>query len=369
MNLLIIPAYEPDERLLKLLGQLRAVSDIPVIVVDDGSQDSKNEIYNRIFEVAEKTYGCILLKHAVNLGKGRALKTAFNFCLCHYPNFKYLITADSDGQHTVSSIMKMLKVADESKEELILGVRDFSGNHIPLKSAFGNKLTTFVMKSFCGLSVSDTQTGLRGIPREFVKLLMNVKGERFEYETRMLLSSKELSLNGRGFHIREVPIETIYESKTNHQTHFDPIKDSLRIYGIFFESFGKFLFSSFLSFLLDIGLFYFFYNKLGGGAYSIAYATVGARIISATFNYMVNHKIVFASTVSHKQAYYQYWVLAFFIMCSSALLVTIIKSFLPSVSATLIKVCVDSLLFYVSFKVQRERIFSRNKKPSGGGVN
>ena len=183
---IIIPAYEPDERLLELLKDLSESRLGPVIIVDDGS----GEQYSDIFTEAEnylKTTGGVLLRHEVNRGKGRALKTAFAHVLDHEPDAIGCVTADSDGQHSVECITKCMNALSERPDNLILGVRDFSGEEVPFKSRFGNNLTIKICSFLCGVKVTDTQTGLRGIPRAFMRDLLDVEGERFEFETRMLI--------------------------------------------------------------------------------------------------------------------------------------------------------------------------------------
>ena len=226
---IIIPSYEPDERLIDLLDDFKEEGLTDVVLVDDGS----GEEYQHLFDKARDEYGCVVLKHAVNQGKGRALKTAFNFCLNEYPDMIGCITADSDGQHSVSCIKCCMDALVKNPGALILGVRDFSLENVPWKSRFGNTLTSFICKYLEGVSVSDTQTGLRGISTEFMKTCLNVEGERFEFETRMLIATKGVC------DIFEVPIETIYDSKENHQSHFNPVKDSIRVYKVFQKSFTK----------------------------------------------------------------------------------------------------------------------------------
>lgn len=220
---IVIPSYEPDDRLLTLLSSLRDYGFEDIVLVDDGSGME----YRHYFDEAQKKYDCKILRHHVNMGKGRALKDAFNYLLNSEKDMLGCVTADSDGQHTAQDIRKCMDIMILNKQSLVLGCRDFSSEDVPEKSRFGNNLTKNIMKILYGVDVSDTQTGLRGIPRDFMKKLVNVDGERFEFETNMLIATK------KNCNIIEVPIETIYDSKENHQTHFNPIKDSIRIYKIF----------------------------------------------------------------------------------------------------------------------------------------
>lgn len=349
---IIIPSLEPDERLLTLLKSLKERQLEDMILVNDGSSGS----YDHYFEEAETVYGCTVLKHNVNLGKGRALKTAFNYCLNRFPDLAGCVTADSDGQHSPEDIQRCIAAFRQESDRLVLGCRDFDGPQVPNKSRMGNKLTRKICKWLCGVEVSDTQTGLRVIPQEFMKALLNVPGERFEFETNMLVESVN-----NGVKIREVPVKTLYDSKENHATHFDPVKDSIRIYKIFGRMFGKFLVSAVSSSVIDLTLFALFCHLFRSviPLVYVAAATILARVISAIYNYSVNYRFVFRSNSSVVNTSTKYFILAVIQMCLSAGLVTGIAFALNTVPEVYIKAVVDVLLFLVSFWIQRVYVFAR----------
>lgn len=344
---IIIPSYEPDEKLPALLKKLRETGFCNIVLVDDGS----GEEYAGIFSEAGTTYGCVVLHHAVNQGKGRALKTAFNFCLREFGALPGVITADSDGQHSPECILACVDAMLANPSALILGCRCFEGEDVPARSEFGNKCTRVVMKYLTGISVSDTQTGLRGIPTAFMEQLLMVKGERFEFETNMLLETKS-----RKIPIVEVPIRTIYIEE-NKTSHFNPIKDSIKIYMIF----GKFLFSSLSSSLVDLTLFTifcFFMRDMEWGRISyITAATVFARILSALYNYSLNLKVVFQSEGKIGTTLPRYILLAIVQMSLSALLVGKLYPLFGGMEV-LIKIPVDVILFFLSFVIQREFVYA-----------
>lgn len=342
----IIPSYEPDEKLITLLGDLRAAGVKHLFLVDDGS----GEAYRPIFTRAEEEFHCIVLHHAVNQGKGRALKTAFDFVLRQLPEAAGCITADSDGQHSPECILACGEALLSHPGALILGCRCFDREDVPARSEFGNKCTRIVMKYLAGISVSDTQTGLRGIPAEFMRELLTVKGERFEFETNMLMETKN-----RRIPIVEVPIQTIYIEE-NRTSHFNPIKDSVRIYMIF----GKFLFSSLSSSVVDLLLFslfcYLLRGRQWGGMTYITGATVFARVLSAFYNYSLNYKVVFQSRGSLFHTLSRYTLLAVVQMGLSAFLVSSLYPFFGG-AEVLVKIPVDVLLFFASFFIQREFVY------------
>lgn len=169
---IIIPSYEPDEKLPGLLKELKGAGFQNIVLVDDGS----GEAYAHLFKEAEESFGCRVLHHAINQGKGRALKTAFNYCLQEFSDAVGVITADSDGQHSPECILACADALLAHPDSLILGCRCFEGKDVPARSEFGNKCTRMVMKYLTGITVSDTQTGLRGIPTSFMERLLMVKG-------------------------------------------------------------------------------------------------------------------------------------------------------------------------------------------------
>lgn len=342
----IIPSYEPDGKLPALLQELSDGGFENIIIVDDGS----GEAYKSIFDEADSFSSVTLLHHAVNMGKGRALKTAFDYVLCHFPDAIGAITADSDGQHSPECIRACAEALIENPGALIMGCRSFDGDDVPARSQFGNKLTRRVMKYLVGVSVSDTQTGLRGISASFMKSLLTLKGERFEFETNMLMETKKL-----GIQIIEVPIKTIY-IEDNRTSHFNPIKDSIRIY----MTFGKFLFSSLSSSMLDLCLFSIFCALLKGRDLHmlnyITLSTVMARLLSAAYNYMINYKLVFESRGSLIKTLSRYVLLAVCQMSLSALLVNIIYPYIGGFE-TFVKIPVDIMLFFLSYVIQREFVY------------
>lgn len=344
---ILIPAYEPDQRLITLMASLKDYPYGPVIIVNDGSGKS----YDSIFTAAGRYDHVIVLKHKQNKGKGAGIKTGLTYISEHLKEAIGCVTADSDGQHLAADIEKVAAALIAHPDHLILGVRDFHLPGIPSKSRFGNVLTCKTFHLVTGKAIKDTQTGLRGIPRSFFKSCLNIKENRFEYEMRMLLCK-----DCPDFY--EVPIHTIYESETHHQTHFNPVKDSIRIYRILLGQFVRYTLSSLSSSLIDIALFALFSYILKGQRFSIAEATVLARICSAIYNFMINKKVVYQSEASYRSSSLRYLILAIAQMLCSATLTSLgayIFTFIPTV---IIKVIVDTCLFFISYRIQKKYIFT-----------
>lgn len=350
---IVLPSLNPDEKFSRVVDGLIEKGFQKIVIVDDGS----DEAHQRWFDQAAQYAPCTVLHHGVNKGKGRALKTAFAYVLENLPEAEGVITIDGDGQHLAQDIVACGDVMLENPEKVVLGCRDFSLPGIPARSVAGNRTTSRMFRLCYGIRLSDTQTGLRAIPARYLERFCQIQGERFEYETNMLLQMKRL---GIGF--LEQPIETVYEGE-NEGSHYHPVKDSLRIFGIMF----KFLLSSFGSTLIDLGIFYLVLRFFGAriGTYAELAATVIARVCSSFANFNANNSLVFANKGHYKRALLRYYCLCVPQMLVSAGLVTLINRLLANsvpLIATLIKFCVDTALFFISYQIQREWVFSQKEK-------
>ncbi|MEG2814399.1 MAG: GtrA family protein, partial [Oscillospiraceae bacterium] len=232
--------------------------------------------------------------------------------------------------------------------------RNFSEKGIPLRSQIGNKITRSTFKFFCGIKVSDTQTGLRGMDKPLIKRFIKTKGNRFEYEMNMLMDAKASNIS-----ILQIPISTIYIDG-NETSKFSVLKDSMRVYRVFL----KFMLISLTSLLIDSLLFMFVLWVCDSNfaflsqTIVVFIATITARVFSSLFNYTFNKKAVFNSK-NAKHTFIKYYVLCGIQMLLSATLVNVLANFL-NLFKILIKFIADTFLFFVSFSLQREWVFKKN---------
>lgn len=344
---IVIPSLNPDEKLIEVVESIITRGFKNIIIVNDGSHKE----YEKYFDLTKEHSECTVLKHCKNLGKGRALKTAFNYFINTYPDHIGLITVDADNQHHIDDICNCAIALQNNRNSLILGSRSFDLQDVPIKSKLGNKITKFVFKTLCGINISDTQTGLRAIPTNLVMEFVDIEGERYDFETNMLIEAKLKNIK-----IEEVKIRTIY-IENNTSSHFNPLKDSLKIYLIIF----KFCSVSFLSSIIDLGLFtllMLLFRSLDLST-KIFLSTVIARILSSLFNFFVNKNIVFNNESNTKTTMVKYYTLAALQMSFSYLGVYILSKLL-NINVTAIKLFVDIALFVLSFQIQREWVFKNS---------
>ena len=214
--IILIPAYEPDDKLIHLVEEL-SKEDLDIIIVDDGSGTNYKKIFNSC-----KKYSKII-SYEINEGKGHALKTGFKYIKENYKEPYIIATMDSDGQHTIKDAKKLMTACSKNREILYLGKR-IRSKKTPIRSRIGNGITRFIYKKVAGLDIYDTQTGLRAFSDNLIDKLLEVSGSRFEYEMNVLLEFAKQKIK-----MKEIKIETIYIDN-NSGTHFNGIKDSYKIY-------------------------------------------------------------------------------------------------------------------------------------------
>ena len=343
----LIPVYEPDEKLIELVNTLTVMPFPLILVVDDGSAQKNSDIFDYI----ETLPNCRVIHHKHNLGKGAALKTGFRILLAENNDFSGCVTVDADGQHLPEDIYHVAAVVESDNRYLVLGCRDFDNKTVPAKSKFGNIITRLVYTLFTNRMVTDTQTGLRAIPMSMLAEFLKVPGERYEYEMNMLIRAAKSNLL-----IKEVTIQTVYLDENKH-SHFKPFVDSFRVYREFIE-FGL---SSLVCSLLDIGLFTLLFHTLSMNNVSWALfgATSLARLVSSVSNFTLNKHVVFESKNSILSQASKYFMLVTVQMILSWLILQGLSS-LSDRHVVLLKIFTDISLFFVSFFVQRIFIFGKH---------
>ena len=351
----VLPSLDPDEKLLAVIDGLLEYGFTDIVLINDGSKP-ENLHY---FEKASAHPEVHLLHHLHNKGKGAALKNAFSWILNNRPDCVGVVTVDGDNQHhpedTLACVEHMIKT-----EKIVLGVRDFSLPEVPARSRSGNRLTSFVFKFFVGMNVSDTQTGLRAIPKKHLPLMCEIHGDRFEYETNMLLSMKSNVLP-----FEEVKIRTVYIEE-NKSSHFRVIRDSFRIYKWIFGHFFRYTLSSLTSAVVDEGLYMllsYCLHPVLTGFFLTAIPVIIARASSSLINFFINQRFVFHAKGSTGKALLRYFLLAVPIAVCQLLLTYLAVTLLQigngqALLRGIVHFVIMVGLFLVNYLVQQRWVFA-----------
>lgn len=340
---ILIPAYEPNEKLLELIKEIKEIkekTEIQIIIINDGSSKNTEKIFNKI-----KKQNITVLEHKVNKGKGEAIKTGIRY-LKTINEQDGCVFADADGQHKVEDILKICKELKNKEYDLVLGVRNFKQKGIPFRSKIGNNISKVLFYIMTGEKILDTQTGLRGYSKNIFDLLLNISGSRYEYEFNVLLEIKDSCIK-----YTQIPIETVYEDK-NATSHFKPIKDSILIY----KPVCKFFVSSIIAAIIDFVLLFVFKSL----TQNLLESVVLARMISSVINFVINKNYVFNSNNNESiiKAIFKYYILVIIIMLLNYGMLKLLSEII-GINLLISKIITEIVLYSLSFIVQKRFVFKK----------
>jgi len=341
-KVLLIPAYNPEEKIVAVVKGLPEGTFDHVLVVNDGSGPKYSDIFNELSRIDTVT----LLTHEQNQGKGAALKTGFSYILKNINDCMGVVTADADGQHSKKDILAIAQCLAPEQQNLTIGSRTFD-SQVPFRSHFGNKMTRIIMKLFFKIALKDTQSGLRAIPCSLLPELIKISFNRYEFEIEMLLTAKK-----KGYTFREIEIDTIYEDN-NAASSFNPVVDSAKIYFVLF----RYILASLVTAAVDYFVFFVTYSFVP----KIFLCTYAARLVALFVNFIILKRFVFHS--KEKIA----------IIGLKYLLIVGISGFISSITTEYFhtrlnwnivssKVFAELLFYFAIFIAQKEFVFKKGDK-------
>ncbi|MDR1041201.1 MAG: bifunctional glycosyltransferase family 2/GtrA family protein [Deltaproteobacteria bacterium] len=339
----LVPAYRPDGKLLRTVEGLAESGDFArIVVVDDGSPPECEPVFESLAAMAEVT----VARHAVNRGKGQALKTGLNLYLLESaPESPGIVCCDADGQHLPRDVVKVARAGAESGT-FALGVRSF-GKETPFRSLLGNVVTRAFFALFTGFRIRDTQTGLRFIPRRQAGFFIRVPYDRFDYEFAALIDAvSELKAN-----ILQVPIETVY-IEGNVSSHYRPFRDSLTVCRVFLRFLSLSVTTALLDYLTFIAVFY--------ATGELLLAFIAARALSVAYSFHFARTWVFNARNSFAKQFARYLGLVVLFMCISYGFVWVVSQRLHGYEV-LAKAASEGTLFFLSFVIQKRFILVKEK--------
>ncbi len=341
-KVLLIPAYNPEEKIVPLIQELpKGVFD-QILIVNDGSGPKYSEIFDQLSMVKNVK----ILTHEINQGKGAALKTGFSYVLKNVNNCPGVITADADGQHLKKDILAIADCLKPEQRRLTIGSRTFDAE-VPLRSHFGNKMTRAVMKLFFKINLKDTQSGLRAIPFSLLPKLLSIPFNRYEFEIEMLLVAEK-----KGYRFEELEIETVYENN-NISSSFNPVVDSAKIYFVLF----RYILASLITAVVDYIIFFISYAFFP----KIFLCTYFARLVALFVNFIVLKKFVFHSKEKIIAIGMKYLLIVVISGFISSLAIEYFHNVL-NLNIVLSKISAELLLYFGIFIAQKEFVFKRKRR-------
>jgi glycosyltransferase involved in cell wall biosynthesis len=350
MNIaVLIPAYNPSEELASFVEQPAFAKIRAVIVVNDGSDPGCGPTFQKL----QGTECVVLLEHAANLGKGAALKTGLHYACSNFDGLIGVVTADADGQHLVEDVLKVARSLESQPESLVIGTRSFERD-VPLRSIIGNTCTKVLFRLLTGKRVSDTQSGLRGIPIRFVPKLLAIEANGYEFELEMLLAAKHGNRS-----IVEQQVRTVYID-SNRSSHFHVLRDSMKIYFVLF----RFMLASLMTAAVDYIVFIIALSI----ASNIFFSLYLARAIALAVNYTAVKNLVFFSDQKHRVVFPRYVCLVIVNgLIAYAMIRYLVASF--ALKVVVAKIISELIIYLGNFAIQRDFIFSSRTKKTGVGTD
>ena len=237
----VIPAFNAAGTIGQLVKRVM-LQGFDVIVVDDGSKDATASVAS--------AQGALVISHVRNKGKGRALRTAFEYVL--RSRYDGVITMDGDGQHDPAEIPRLVREGELQHAGIVTGNRlanpavsdeaigasaggsrrpaalaakggiapaGLHGVTMPLARRWTNRLMSAIVSAVAHQPIPDTQCGFRFIRRE-VLADISLRARRFEIETELLFNAAS-----RRWKIISVPVQSIYQDE---RSHIRPLRDGIR---------------------------------------------------------------------------------------------------------------------------------------------
>ena len=224
---LVLPAYNEEKSIRRILESLPNDKSIEILVIDDNSTDNSIKEIQKVNDHRKIR----LLRHKKNRGYGGAILTGLK-----YANGEIIVTMDSDGQHSPKDIIQLIKPIFEGKADCTIGSRYLGGNYyeLPSLTRLGEAIIEKLLHIFFGQKVMNSQNGFRAFSRKMIPIFRDAKYYGFTYATEMII----LTLIN-GYKIKECPIK-VYE----------------RAYGVSKISMRKLVLNLFICFLQ------YYYQKL-----------------------------------------------------------------------------------------------------------
>jgi glycosyltransferase involved in cell wall biosynthesis len=196
---IVLPAYNESSVIGEVIKGLDKVFSqstyyFEIVVVDDGSNDET-------FQLASKS-GAKTIRHILNIGSGGATATGLSYA--QQKGFDIAATVDADGQHDPHDVLTGVNKLIHSDIDLLIGSRLIIKEGMSKFKVLGNRGLTFITFLLFGISVTDSQSGLRIFSKRALNTL-RWKTSGYEFCSEMLWRAKQIGLK-----IDEFPVKAIY---------------------------------------------------------------------------------------------------------------------------------------------------------------
>ena len=334
----LIPAHDPGQGLTAYVARLAEAGLSPILVVDDGSPATAAPVFDEL----RRHPDCIVVRHAVRLGRGGAIRTGLNRLLLEFPDAAGVVIANQGGEYDPADLRKVAGALRSDSGAVVAGYRAPSA--LPWHTRLLRGASRSVLHLFTGQRVADPHCALRGIPMSAIPELLRLDGEGDHYELNLFVRARDLKLK-----ITEVPLDSRAAERTG-----SPFAESMQTSVVF----ARFAFTSLLTSCIDQIIFWIAWTVLGTIGPSIAIA----RIASSVVNLALNRDFVFKSNARLPGIVLRYYTGMLVSGCAAYILIRAIREVSP-VPVIAAKLAAETLLFLFSFVMSKYLIFIRRDEP------
>lgn len=208
----IIPAHNEEKNISRVIEETKKVAGgSKIVVVDDGSRDNTSGI--------ARQHSVTVIKHAINLGKGAALRTGCAYAL--KKGAEAIVLMDSDGQHKPADLPRLMNALNGN--DIVFTYRDMKSAHMPLIKKFGNTFIDTATKLLFGITLNDTQCGYKAMTMQAYEKLALMSND-YSIESEIVAKTGKYRLR-----FTQVPIETVYVDRYKGTTVFDGINIVMKL--------------------------------------------------------------------------------------------------------------------------------------------
>ncbi len=208
---IVVPVFNEETVIQEVISEIKNSGYDNIIIVDDGSRD-------RTYEKACRC-GANALQHAINRGKGAAVKTGIE--AAKLLDADIIITMDGDGQHNPKDITSMIELISRGND-VVLGTRPRKNKKMPLIKITYNIIGNFFTWFIYGLWVADSQSGFRAYSKKALELI-DTKTDRYEYDSEVI---REISRHKLKY--SEIPVEVRYTEYSMNKKHKQGLKNGVK---------------------------------------------------------------------------------------------------------------------------------------------
>jgi glycosyltransferase involved in cell wall biosynthesis len=207
----LIPAFNEAPYIANVVERARQHVE-EVVVIDDGSDDGTADI--------ARGAGATCLQLPGNRGKASALRAGIAYARDR--DFTHVITLDGDGQHLPEDIQVMLRVAEETGADLVIGARCFDRAHMPRSRYFSNTVGSRLASALVGYEIRDSQSGFRLFRLDKLDGA-KLRSRCYELEMEILIKMAR-----SGCTIAHAPVRTVYDDG-HARSKMKPVRDTVRV--------------------------------------------------------------------------------------------------------------------------------------------